>query len=54
MDLKIHFFYLYDMCTCRDLDQTQFLMNSFYKKDKYIFLKKISQQVFDAFAEDFS
>ena len=40
MDLKIHFYYLYDLCTCRDSDQTQFLMNLFYIKNKHIFYTK--------------
>ena len=54
MDLKIHFYYLYDLCTCSDLDQTQFLMNPLYKKDNHIFYTYISQQVFGAVAWDFS
>ena len=53
MDLKIHFYYLYDMCTCSDLDQTQFLMNPFYKKDKHIFYTKISQTGFGVIVGDF-
>ena len=37
LNKKIHFYYLYDMCTCSDLDQSKFLMNLDYKKDKHIF-----------------
>ena len=54
MDLKIHLYYLYDLCTCSDSDQTQILKNPFKKKDKHILYTKISQQVFGVIARDFS
>ena len=55
MDLmKIHFYYLYDLCTFSDYDQTQILMNPVYKQKgiNTHFSLQISQQVFGVVAKE--